>query len=79
MPHINIKMYEGKTEQEKQAICKALAEAFIATTGCPDKALSIAIEDIAPDNWAEDVFRPEILEKAEKIYKQPGYNPFKQD
>jgi 4-oxalocrotonate tautomerase len=31
------------------------------------------MEEIAPDAWAEKVYRPEILGEPQKLYKKPGY------
>jgi len=28
-----------------------------------------------PEDWAEKVYKPDILGKPETIYKKPGYNP----
>lgn len=34
------------------------------------------IEEIQPGDWAEKVFKPDILNNREKLYKKPGCNPF---
>jgi 4-oxalocrotonate tautomerase len=31
-----------------------------------------AIEEIKPEDWAEKVYRPDILNSPEKLYKEPG-------
>jgi hypothetical protein len=31
---------------------------------------------VAPEAWAERVFRPDILEKPWQLVKAPGYDPF---
>jgi 4-oxalocrotonate tautomerase len=38
--------------------------------------VSVAFEEVAPEDWPEEVYRPDILEKADTLYKGPGYNPF---
>ena len=43
---------------------------------CSEESVSLAIEEIKPGDWAEQVYKPDILNKSEKLYKQPGYNPF---
>ena len=40
-----------------------------------DDAVSVSIEDVAPKDWAEKVYRPYIADKSEQLYKKPGYNP----
>jgi 4-oxalocrotonate tautomerase len=36
----------------------------------------VAFEEIAPEAWPEAVYRPDILEKKETLYRLPGYDPF---
>jgi 4-oxalocrotonate tautomerase len=35
----------------------------------------VGIEDIKPEDWAEKVYKPDILGNTGTIYKKPGYNP----
>jgi len=30
---------------------------------------------VKPEDWAEKVYKPDILDKLETIYKKPGYDP----
>jgi 4-oxalocrotonate tautomerase len=48
----------------------------VKTVDADEKYVSIAIEDVSPEDWAEKVYRPDILEKQNTLYKKPGYNPF---
>jgi 4-oxalocrotonate tautomerase len=38
-------------------------------------AVSVAIEEVKPADWTENVYKPDILNGPGKLYKQPGYNP----
>ncbi|MBV9984598.1 MAG: hypothetical protein JO365_32170 [Bradyrhizobium sp.] len=40
-----------------------------------EESVSVAIEDVEPRDWAEQVYRPDILGKMQTIYKKPGYDP----
>jgi len=42
------------------------------------KTISVAFEEIKPEDWTEKVYKPDILNNEQKLYKKPGYNPFKQ-
>lgn len=77
MPHIIVKMYTGRTEEQKRNLCKAIAQAVSETTGAPDSAISIGIEEFSPEEWPEKVYKPDILDKEDYLFKKPGYNPFK--
>jgi 4-oxalocrotonate tautomerase len=75
MPHVIVKMYVGRTEQEKTRLAEEMTKAARTAIGSADKSISVAIEDIAPDDWAEKVYRPDIKAKWDTVYKKPGYDP----
>jgi len=76
MPHIIVKLYPGRSEQQKQQLADAITRNVIFIAECEEKSVSVAFEEIDPADWAEKVYRPEILDKQDKLYKKPGYNPF---
>ena len=76
MPHVIVKMYPGRTVEQKNELAKAIADSVIKIAGCEDKTVSVAIEEIAPKDWAERVYKPDIMEKEKTLVKKPGYNPF---
>ena len=39
--------------------------------------LSVTIEEVKPDDWAEKVYKPDIVNGSGKLYKKPGYDPFR--
>ena len=47
--------------------------AFLAGNG--EDSISVSIEDFAPSDWAEKVYKPDIENGAGKLYKRPGYGP----
>ena len=75
MPHIVLKMYAGRSEEQKAHIAEELAKALIAAANCAEKSVSVSIEDVAPSDWAEQVYRPEIAGRPDILYKKPGYDP----
>ena len=38
-----------------------------------DESVSVAMEEVAAADWADEVYRPDIVERAPTIYKKPGY------
>ena len=76
MPHVIVKMYAGRSEQQKKRVADAVTKAITSTLNYRDESVSVAIEDVAPERWAEDVYKPDILDNPTRIYKKPGYNPF---
>ncbi len=74
MPHISVKLYPGRTEEEKQRLARAILEDVVDIIQCSSDSVSVAIEDIDPSDWKEEVYKPEIQGKADKLYKKPGYS-----
>lgn len=37
--------------------------------------MSVGIEDVEPSEWTDQVYKPDIIAKAQTIYKKPGYRP----
>jgi 4-oxalocrotonate tautomerase len=75
MPHVVVKMWAGKSEAQKTALSEAMVEALKATIGSSDSSISVAIEDVAPQDWMQQVYAPEIAPQLESLYKKPGYGP----
>jgi len=66
MPHVIVKMYPGRSEDQKARL--------VAIAGVGDESVSVAIEDVNPGDWADKVYKPDILNGPSKLYKKPGYN-----
>ena len=77
MPHVIVKLDAGKSEQQKKKLAEAVTEAVTSTLNYGDDSVSVAIEDVAPERWADEVYKPDILANSANLYKKPGYNPFK--
>lgn len=73
MPHITIKILEGRSEPVKALCVARVAQAVRDTTGTPDKYISVAFEEYTPQQWQE-VFHNEI-ENNPDIVKAPRYKP----
>ena len=76
MPHIIVKWYPGRSKAQKEALADAITREVLAVAGCAESSVSVAIEEVAPEDWAEAVYRPDILDKDETLVRKPDYNPF---
>ena len=76
MPHVIVKLYPGRSEEQKAQLADQIVKDVTGILKCGEEWVSVAIEDVKPEDWPEKVYRPEILNKSEKLYKKPGYNPF---
>ena len=75
MPHVNVRMYAGRSEDDKKRLAEAIGRALAETLGSSERSISVAIEDVAPDDWMAEVYEPEITGKEGRLYKRPGYGP----
>ncbi len=73
MPHVVVKLWPGRSEQQKQKLADAIAEAVMSILNYGEASVSVAMEEVTPRDWAEKVFKPDITGKPEQLYKKPGY------
>ena len=77
MPHVIVKLYPGRSEEQKAQLADEIVKDVVAIAKCDEKSVSVAFEEIEKENWAETVYKNDILDKRDSLYKKPGYNPFK--
>ncbi|MET7248178.1 tautomerase family protein [Methylobacterium sp. EM32] len=75
MPHVIVKLYAGRSDEQKQRIADEVTKALIAAAGCSEGSVSVGIEDVEPSAWTATVYEPDITAKAATIFKKPGYAP----
>jgi len=49
---------------------------LVATIGTSEDSVSVAVQEISPQDWMEKVCRPDIEKNMADLYKRPGYKPF---
>ena len=76
MPHITIKLYPGRSDDQKKELANEIVKDVVAIAKCEKKVVSVAFEEIDPADWPEKVYKPDILNKKNTLYIKPGYNPF---
>lgn len=75
MPHITVKLYPGKSEAQKAQLAERIAKDVMEILGSSEPSISVSIEDVSPDVWTEQVYKPDILHTRGKLFKKPGYEP----
>jgi len=71
MLYIRIKAYP-KDQATKVKVVEAINKAFVDNWGCPPQAISISIEEVAPEDWVENVEKAEIEPNADKMFVLNG-------
>ena len=72
MPHIIVKLWPGKSEAQKRDLAERISKAVMDVLHYGDESVSVAMEEIPAEEWAERVYRP-IMADPDKLYKKPGY------
>ena len=76
MPHIIIKMYPGRTPEQKKKLVEAITDSFVRIAGTKESSISVDIVEVTPEEWPGKVYRHDILNRYDSLFKKPGYNPF---
>ena len=51
MPIINVNMMEGRTDEQKEALIKAVAEAVMESIGAPEENIRVLINEYPKIHW----------------------------
>ena len=73
MPHVIVKLWPGKSEQQKRRLAEAITKDVTSVLHYGDESVSVAFEEVDAADWAEKVYRPDIVSKSTLLYKKPGY------
>ena len=55
MPHVEIKCFSGKTEEQKTECAIQIAEVIANTLGCKTSSVSVSIKDVDAEKWKKEV------------------------
>ena len=73
MPHVEIKCFSGRTDEQKTRCAEKIAKDIAEILGCETSSVSVAIKDIPPEDWKEKVWDANIVPDEKYLYKKPGY------
>ena len=74
MPHVIVKLWPGKSEEQKNRLADRITKDVMTVLDYGEESVSVAIEEVKPEDWAEKVYKPNIVKNPEKLYKKPGYD-----
>jgi 4-oxalocrotonate tautomerase len=75
MPHVIVKLWPGKSEQQKNRLAEAIVKDVMSILNYGEESVSVAMEEIKTQDWTEKVYKPDIQGKWDRLYKKPGYEP----
>lgn len=70
MPHVIVKMYPGRTEDQKVRLARAITDSVVSIAACPEESVSVSIEEVSPEEWHEKVYGPYISGNESTLYKK---------
>jgi len=73
MPHVIVKLWPGKSEQQKVRLAEKIVEDVTTVLNYGEESVSVALEEVEPRHWAEKVYKPDIVRNSDRLYKKPGY------
>ena len=73
MPHVIVKLWPGRSDQQKARLADKIAKDVMDVLNYGEESVSVGFEEITSQDWKEKVYKPDIQDKWEKLYKRPGY------
>jgi 4-oxalocrotonate tautomerase len=55
MPHVTVKLWPGKSEEQKARLAERITEGVMAVLDHGEESISVSIEEVAPQDWTEKV------------------------
>lgn len=71
MPHVIVKLYPTRSEEQKTKLADEIVRDVVAIAKCQEKSVSVAFEEIEKEDWAKKVYKPDILNRKDSLYKEP--------
>jgi len=73
VPHVIVNLWPGRSEQEKKQLAEAITKNVMSILHYGEESVSVAMEEVDSENWAEKVYKPDIVSNSRNLYKKPGY------
>lgn len=74
MPHVIVKLWPGKTKQ-KARLTEAIVRDVTSILNYAEVSVSVGFEEVASQDWSENVYEPDILNKWNTLTKEPAHGP----
>ena len=73
MPHVIVKLWPGKSDQQKTRLAEKISKEVMDVFNYAEESVSVGFEEISSQDWKEKVYKPDIRDKWDELYKKPGY------
>lgn len=52
MPIVTVQLWEGRSVEQKRALCQAITDAMVEHAGARPEALHVILQEIPKENWS---------------------------
>ncbi|WP_285656183.1 tautomerase family protein [Allomuricauda sp. NBRC 101325] len=73
MPHFQINLLEGKSEEQKKELVAEVIKAAQKVVGMGDDSYSVSLEEFSAEEWKNEVYPNKIMANEDILVKKPGY------
>jgi 4-oxalocrotonate tautomerase len=63
MPHVIVKLWPGKSDRQKARLSEEIAKDVMKVLNYGEESVSVAMEEVKPEDWVEKVYKPDIQKK----------------
>ena len=63
MPHVIVKLWPGKSDQQKTRLAEAITKNVMEILHYGDESVSVAMEEVKSQDWVERVYKLDIQKK----------------
>lgn len=74
--HVVVKPAPGSSEEKRNQLAEEIVKDVMRILDRKEEVISVALEEVDPEDWTDKVYIPDIQGKWNLLYKRPGYNPF---
>lgn len=74
MPHVTIKCFPGRSEEQKKLLAQKIAADIVECFDAGEGSISIDIQEVPQEQWNDAVWDKDIEPRMEALYKKPRYS-----
>ena len=68
MPHVIVKLWPGKSEQQKRRLAEAIAKDVMDILHYGEESVSVAMEEVRSQEWVEKVYKEPHKKGGQRIH-----------
>jgi len=72
MPFIHVRAYSGRDHETKKKMARAIVAAAAESAGIPERAFTLAYEDVEPEKWEDEVVKAIVEPLGDKVLIEHG-------